>query len=158
MRLDGSSLDSTARPFESTATHRSGATRRSATGAASLSSRRTARSTGSACRTSTRLRLLPAPRRRGGGAFRLEPTEPVESERRYRGPTDVVETTFRTAFGAVGVTDSLTLADRTIAPPMRELVRAVEDLRPDDAALELGRAPACSWGITVAVGVLVSLG
>jgi GH15 family glucan-1,4-alpha-glucosidase len=68
-------------------------------------------------------RLLDAER---GGSFRLEPAEPFESERTYREGSNVLETAFRTRSGTVRVTDALTLADRTICSPMRELVRRVE--------------------------------
>jgi GH15 family glucan-1,4-alpha-glucosidase len=80
-------------------------------------------------------RILDAER---GGCFRLEPAEPFESERRYREGSNVLETVFRTASGAVRVTDGLTLADRSIASPMRELVRLVEGLS--------GRVP-MHWGV-----------
>jgi GH15 family glucan-1,4-alpha-glucosidase len=63
-----------------------------------------------------------------GGSFRLEPTEPFESQRTYRPGSNVLETTFRTASGTVRVTDALTLADRTISSPMRELVRRIDPL------------------------------
>ena len=73
-----------------------------------------------------------------GGSFRIEPTEPFEVDRAYRPGSNVLETTFRTAGGAVRVTDALTLADRTISSPMRELVRCVEPLA--------GRVP-LSWSV-----------
>ncbi len=70
-------------------------------------------------------RLLDA---EGGGSFELRPVDRFESEQRYRPGTNVVETTFHTASGSVRVTDALTLADRTVKAPMRELVRIVEGL------------------------------
>jgi GH15 family glucan-1,4-alpha-glucosidase len=51
-----------------------------------------------------------------GGAFRLAPAEPFESERRYVPDTNVLETAFRTAGGAVAVTDALTLPARGSRP------------------------------------------
>ena len=63
-----------------------------------------------------------------GGRFELGPEEPFEAERRYRPGTNVLETTFRTASGAVRVTDALTFADQRSLAPLRELVRVVEGL------------------------------
>ena len=70
-------------------------------------------------------RVLDAER---GGSFRLEPTEPFESERRYLEDSNVLETTFTTAQGRVRITDAMTLTDITRISPMRELVRKVEAL------------------------------
>lgn len=62
-----------------------------------------------------------------GGSFELSPTEPYEASRRYDGETNVLETTFETASGAVRVTDALTLPRPGLAPS-RELVRRVRGL------------------------------
>ncbi|MFD7084080.1 glycoside hydrolase family 15 protein [Streptomyces sp. NPDC059918] len=45
--------------------------------------------------------------RRKGGYFRIAPTSPFETTRRYLPDTNVLETTFRTADGVVTVTDCL---------------------------------------------------
>jgi GH15 family glucan-1,4-alpha-glucosidase len=70
-------------------------------------------------------RILDAER---GGSFRLEPAVPYESERRYQTGSNVLETTFTTAQGAVRVTDAMTLTDTSFISPLRELVRKVEAL------------------------------
>jgi GH15 family glucan-1,4-alpha-glucosidase len=70
-------------------------------------------------------RILDAER---GGSFRLEPTLPFDTERRYHGSSNVLETTFSTAEGRVRVTDAMTLTDIALISPMRELVRKVEAL------------------------------
>jgi GH15 family glucan-1,4-alpha-glucosidase len=70
-------------------------------------------------------RILDAGR---GGSFRLEPSIAYESERRYRPGTNVLETTFTTAGGAVRITDAMTLSDDGHLSPIRELCRKVECL------------------------------
>jgi GH15 family glucan-1,4-alpha-glucosidase len=70
-------------------------------------------------------RVLDAER---GGSFRLEPAVPFEAERRYLDDSNVLETTFTTAQGAVRLTDAMTLSDDQAISPMRELVRKAEGL------------------------------
>lgn len=64
---------------------------------------------------------------RRGGCFALQPELPYQVSRRYLPSTNVVETTFTTAAGAVRVTDALTLPGGALTPT-RELVRKVEGL------------------------------
>ena len=69
-----------------------------------------------------------------GGAFRLSPVGPFEAERRYVEGTNVLETTFRTASGALRVRDAMTLIPPGRLAPMREVVRKVACL---DGACEV---------------------
>jgi len=62
-----------------------------------------------------------------GGRFALAPEEPYVVERRYLPDTNLLETTFSTAAGAVRVTDALTLTDAGLAPA-RELVRRIDGM------------------------------
>jgi GH15 family glucan-1,4-alpha-glucosidase len=64
---------------------------------------------------------------RRGGAFQLAPTAPFTAERRYLPDTNVLETTFTTAEGAVRVTDAMSRpAARTL--DFSEIVRKVDGL------------------------------
>jgi GH15 family glucan-1,4-alpha-glucosidase len=60
-----------------------------------------------------------------GGSFRLAPSEPYTSTRRYLLDTNVLETTFTTEFGVARLVDALTLRGSGLAPG-RELQRRVE--------------------------------
>ena len=60
-----------------------------------------------------------------GGTFELQPLEAFEASRRYLPDTNVLETTFTTAAGAVRVVDALTLPNHGLEP-MRELARSIE--------------------------------
>ena len=62
-----------------------------------------------------------------GGCFRLAPKSSFEARRRYLPDTNVLETTFTTATGAVRVTDAMLLPGRGLAPA-RELVRRIQGL------------------------------
>ncbi len=62
-----------------------------------------------------------------GGRFVLSPTVPYGIDRRYAGPTNVLETTFRCDVGTVRVMHALTLPTAGL-PPGRELVCTVEGL------------------------------
>jgi GH15 family glucan-1,4-alpha-glucosidase len=63
-----------------------------------------------------------------GGSFRLEPTVPYEVERTYQRDSNVLETTFKAAEGAVRVTDAMILTDDQRLAPLRELSRKIEGL------------------------------
>jgi GH15 family glucan-1,4-alpha-glucosidase len=62
-----------------------------------------------------------------GGRFALAPEVPYTVERRYVRGTNVLETTFLTADGAVRVTDAMTLPAAGMVP-MREVARRIEGL------------------------------
>jgi GH15 family glucan-1,4-alpha-glucosidase len=68
--------------------------------------------------------------RRRGGRFAIRPRDIAAVERRYVGDTNVLETTFRCARGAVRLTDLVTLLDyeggRGVLQPEHQLVRIVE--------------------------------
>jgi len=64
---------------------------------------------------------------KGGGRWTFAPTGAYDVERRYIPETNVLETTFKTASGAVRVTDAMGLQDGGL-PPWVELVRKAEGL------------------------------
>lgn len=64
---------------------------------------------------------------RDGGHFTIQPVAPFTSSRRYVGPTNVLETTFRTEAGTLRVTDLMTAPGKTSEiEPQREVLRIVE--------------------------------
>lgn len=63
-----------------------------------------------------------------GGCFQLEPTVHYTVERRYLPGTNLLETTYRTARGAVRITDALTLPDGPPLAPTGELLRRIDGL------------------------------
>jgi GH15 family glucan-1,4-alpha-glucosidase len=79
-----------------------------------------------------------------GGRFALSPTVPYEVERRYVPETNILETVYRTAAGAVRVTDLMTLEGGAL-PPWVELARKVEGLS-GSVPLRWSVAPRFGWG------------
>lgn len=79
-----------------------------------------------------------------GGAFRLAPTEPHGVDRRYSPDTNLLETIFTTADGAVRITDAMPLPLSGLAPS-RELVRRVEGLS-GEVALRWRLEPRFGYG------------
>ena len=84
-----------------------------------------------------------------GGRFALTPEAAFSSERRYLRESNVLETTFTTADGAVRVTDSLNL-DNGTQLPWRELARRVECLS-GSVPLRWEIAPRFEYGSSNAV-------
>ncbi|SFC06179.1 Glucoamylase (glucan-1,4-alpha-glucosidase), GH15 family [Halobiforma haloterrestris] len=97
-----------------------------------------------------------------GGRFRVAPTDAFESERRYVGDTNVLETTFRTEGGTATVTDFMPPAGR-VDDPKKVLYRKVActegraelevDLEP---RFDYGRAEPTIEPVEDGVGVLAA--
>src|SRR5438034_2341289 len=79
-----------------------------------------------------------------GGRFALEPDESFESERRYVGRTNVLQTTFTTSSGSVRVTDALDLQAGGLLP-WAELARRVEGIE-GEMTLRWRVEPRFDWG------------
>ncbi len=65
-----------------------------------------------------------------GGNFRIAPTDGYHTKRRYVGPTNVLETTFRTSRGVITLTDVMPIPERSDRDrellPDHEVLRRVE--------------------------------
>jgi GH15 family glucan-1,4-alpha-glucosidase len=81
---------------------------------------------------------------RRGGLFDLRPTGPYTAERRYVPDTNILETTFRTADGAVRVTDGLIVRDGAPTVTTR-LVRLVDPLS-GEVPMRWSIEPRFDWG------------
>jgi GH15 family glucan-1,4-alpha-glucosidase len=79
-----------------------------------------------------------------GGRFRLAPAGEFEVARRYVGRTNVLETTYRTAGGAVRVTEALTLQDGGLLPWV-ELARRIDGIE-GSVQMEWRLEPRFDWG------------
>ena len=70
---------------------------------------------------------------RAGGKFRIRPTAPFQTTRRYVPDTNVLETTFRTATGAVALRDLMPVSaesdKRTSLLPDHQVLREIEGLQ-----------------------------
>lgn len=68
-----------------------------------------------------------------GGRYAIRPTAPFHTDRRYIGETNILETTFRTATGAVRLIDLMPIVCESererFLQPQRELLRIVEGLQ-----------------------------
>ena len=65
---------------------------------------------------------------RHGGSFTLAPDAPYEVSRRYLPGTNILETTYVTASGAVSIVDAMTVPAGGLVP-FRELIRKIEGRR-----------------------------
>src|SRR3954452_22810449 len=79
-----------------------------------------------------------------GGRFSLAPGAPFGAARRYRPDTNVLETTFETAEGAVRVTDALAWPAPDDGAAV-EVLRRVEGLA-GEVAVSWSVQPRCGWG------------
>ena len=84
-----------------------------------------------------------------GGRLRIRPTGPFEVERRYLPDTNILETTFRTAAGAVALRDLMPVASedakRHGLAPDHQVLREVEGLA-GEVELEVLYAPRPNYG------------
>jgi len=83
-----------------------------------------------------------------GGHFTICPAGDFRSERRYRGATALLETTFATATGTVRLTDCMPVTnDRGALRPMREILRIVEGVA-GEVGLDIRCEPRPDYGRT----------
>ncbi len=83
-----------------------------------------------------------------GGVFLIRPREVFTVERRYIDETPVLETTFKTARGAVRIIDTVAVVDGVeTLQPMREILRLIEGLS-GEIELEIRIDPRPNYGRT----------
>ena len=87
-----------------------------------------------------------------GGRFQIRPVGPFETERRYVGSTNVLETTFRTSGGQLRLTDCMPLykdgtSEKALRPP-HALLRRME-CTAGEVEVEVIYAPRFGYGETV---------
>jgi GH15 family glucan-1,4-alpha-glucosidase len=80
-----------------------------------------------------------------GGYFRIAPRDEYRVERRYRGNSLILETTFRTDGGAVRVVDCLPMRVGGRHEPYRQILRVVEGLE-GTVALRVDLVPRFDYG------------
>ncbi|MGH8189080.1 MAG: glycoside hydrolase family 15 protein, partial [Steroidobacteraceae bacterium] len=84
-----------------------------------------------------------------GGRFRICPSTPARSTRRYWPDTNVLETTFRTRHGAVRLVDVMPIPQGPALQPMREVLRLVEGIE-GSVPVRIEIAPRPNYGRTTA--------
>src|SRR5438105_2062812 len=84
-----------------------------------------------------------------GGRFSIRPTDPLHAERRYRSGTNILETVFRGASGALALRDCMPVAfeeeKRAGLTPDHEVLREVEGLE-GEVAIEVVYDPRPAFG------------
>ena len=84
-----------------------------------------------------------------GGRFRIRPTGPFETRRRYLPETNILETTFRTSTGSVALRDLMPVASerekRSVLLPDHQVLREVEGVE-GEVEIEALYAPRPDYG------------
>ncbi len=90
---------------------------------------------------------------RCGGRFRIRPTQPFETRRRYVGETNVLETTFFTETGVAKLVDAMPIAaggdGQDALQPHHAVIRAVEGVE-GEVAVDVLYEPRFAYGASAA--------